>query len=180
MKVQTYILGFLLRYGPQHGYRLKQLIAENASDFTRIKLPTIYYHLEKMLADGLLSATGEQEGRRPERMVYEITEKGKTAWEKMLLESMNTRYEPEFIGDAVLYFSDALDSEVLRTALQKQAGYLEAVVGKIGVHRGDVMSHLPGRPGRMAVMIIDHHLAHYQTELQWIQDVLRKLATDEA
>jgi len=51
------ILGLLQRFGPQHGYYIKKLISEELADFTQIKLPTIYYHLEKMNADGLLFAT---------------------------------------------------------------------------------------------------------------------------
>ena len=54
--IPLYILGMLLRYGPQHGYQIKKLLAEQLADFTDIKLPTIYYHLEKMEASGLITA----------------------------------------------------------------------------------------------------------------------------
>ena len=37
--IPLYILGFLLRYGPQHGYQIKKLISEQMADFTSIKLP---------------------------------------------------------------------------------------------------------------------------------------------
>lgn len=47
MKVPFYILGLLMRYGPQHGYNIKQLVSDGISDFAKIKLPTIYYHLKK-------------------------------------------------------------------------------------------------------------------------------------
>uniref|UniRef100_UPI000AEE63EC PadR family transcriptional regulator n=1 Tax=Clostridium sp. NkU-1 TaxID=1095009 RepID=UPI000AEE63EC len=65
--IPLYILGLLQRYGPQHGYQIKKIIAEQLSDFTQIKLPTIYYHLEKMETDGLLSANREKSGSRPEK-----------------------------------------------------------------------------------------------------------------
>jgi DNA-binding PadR family transcriptional regulator len=60
--IPFYILGLLQRFGPQHGYQLKKIIGEQLSDFTQIKLPTIYYHLEKMEADGLLAANSEKPG----------------------------------------------------------------------------------------------------------------------
>ena len=48
MTVPIYILGFLMRFGSMHGYKLKQLISRQVADFTQIKLLSIYYHLEKM------------------------------------------------------------------------------------------------------------------------------------
>ncbi len=80
MKIPFYILGLLQRFGPQHGYQIKKIIAEQLADFTQIKLPTIYYHLERMAADGLLSANLEKDSRRPEKTTYTITGKGKTAF----------------------------------------------------------------------------------------------------
>ena len=65
--VPLYILGLLTRYGPQHGYQIKKIIAESLADFTQIKLPTIYYHLTKMAENGLLSAASEKTGARPEK-----------------------------------------------------------------------------------------------------------------
>ena len=57
-----------------HGYKIKQLIAERALDFAHIKLPTIYYHLEKLQAKGFVTSEIEKEGKRPDRFDYTITE----------------------------------------------------------------------------------------------------------
>ena len=46
LMIPLYILGLLLRFGPQHGYQIKKLLEEQLEDFTQIKLPTVYYHLE--------------------------------------------------------------------------------------------------------------------------------------
>jgi DNA-binding PadR family transcriptional regulator len=73
--IPLYILGLLQRFGPQHGYQIKKIIADQLADFTQIKLPTIYYHLEKMQAGGLLSVTSEKPGGRPEKSVYAVTKR---------------------------------------------------------------------------------------------------------
>ncbi|WP_320129842.1 PadR family transcriptional regulator [uncultured Sphaerochaeta sp.] len=66
--VPLYILGVLQRMGPMHGYRIKKLISEQLSDFTQIKLPTIYYHLEKMTQSGLISVDViDSTSSRPEK-----------------------------------------------------------------------------------------------------------------
>jgi DNA-binding PadR family transcriptional regulator len=62
------ILDLLQRYGPKHGYQIKKIISEQLSDFTQIKLPTIYYHLEKMATDKMLSTSIEKESSRPEKI----------------------------------------------------------------------------------------------------------------
>ena len=64
--IPLYILGLLLRFGPQHGYQIKKLLEEQLEDFTQIKLPTVYYHLEKMEAAGLIEAHRDRQGARPE------------------------------------------------------------------------------------------------------------------
>ena len=34
--IPLYILGLLLRFGPQHGYQIKKLLEEQLEDFTQI------------------------------------------------------------------------------------------------------------------------------------------------
>ena len=63
--IPLYILGLLLRFGPQHGYQIKKLLEEQLEDFTQIKLPTVYYHLEKMEAAGLIEAGREPDPKKP-------------------------------------------------------------------------------------------------------------------
>jgi DNA-binding PadR family transcriptional regulator len=67
--VPVYILGLLLRFGPQHGYQIKKLVSEYLSDFTQIKLSLIYFHLEKMHKDGLLQAVQDKNTNRPKKTV---------------------------------------------------------------------------------------------------------------
>ena len=74
--IPLYILGMLLRYGPQHGYQIKKMLMEQMADFTDIKLPTIYYHLDKMEAAGLITARNVKEGVRPEKRVYHVSDQG--------------------------------------------------------------------------------------------------------
>lgn len=104
--IRLYILGLLQRYGPQHGYHIKKLIAEQLADFTQIKLPTIYYHLDKMAAEGLLSASSKKDGARPEKTVYTITEKGVAVCREYLDEMLRFEYRPVFSSDGVFFFSE--------------------------------------------------------------------------
>lgn len=172
MIVQTYILGFLIRFGPQHGYRLKQLLSENAADFTRIKLPTIYYHLEKMQQTGLVTVSEEREGHKPERAVYEITEAGRKEFERLLIMLLNHPCEFVFEQDAVLYFHEALQTEVVIASLTKQKEKTERIIEHIEEHQTEALPHMALEFQKKAQLIFAHHLLHYQAELKWIQNAI--------
>ena len=66
-----------------HGYALKQILSERASDFARIKMSNIYYHFEKMEKQGLVQVSYEKEGKRPGRQVYSITPEGEKTFLKL-------------------------------------------------------------------------------------------------
>jgi len=90
--IPLYILGLLLRFGPQHGYQIKKLIAEQLEDFTQIKLPTVYYHLEKMEAAGLILANRDKQGARPEKTVYQVNKAGEDKFKELLHQSLQINY----------------------------------------------------------------------------------------
>lgn len=83
MSVPFYLLGLLIRFGPQHGYRLKQMVEDEIADFAKIKMPNIYYHLNKLCEEGYLNSIQNREGNRPEKSVYQITDEGKAYFGKL-------------------------------------------------------------------------------------------------
>lgn len=177
--VPLYILGLLTRYGPQHGYRIKKTIAENLSDFTQIKLPTIYYHLAKMAADGLLSAGSEKPGARPEKTVYTITEKGKAAYRKMLSDLLKTEYRPTFAIDALFYFVDHCPMADTVQYLQTYVRELKETLAVIDRHRTETLRHVPDTAQTLTRITFSHHEHHYRAELAWAEESLRALTKEE-
>ena len=141
--IPLYILGLLQRFGPQHGYQIKKTIAEQLSDFTQIKLPTIYYHLEKMEADGLLSASSEKPGSRPEKTIYTITNKGKASFQDMLTGLLDFEYRPAFPSDGVFYFSDSLDNAEIAEHLKNYIERLQGIIDTIQKHKKETLQFVP-------------------------------------
>lgn len=175
MNVPLYILGLLRRFGPQHGYQIKKVISEQIADFARIKLPTIYYHLQRMEADGLLSAENEKDSNRPERRVYSITRAGETAFDEGLVDLLEVTYEPSFEGDALFYFADALEGADILRSLEEQARVMDTAVGTIESHEAIAMAQLPGEKGVWASIIFKHHKRHYEAEASWAREALAVL-----
>ena len=170
--IPLYVLGLLLRYGPQHGYQLKKTISEELADFTQIKLPSIYYHLEGMEKNGLLSASSEKTDNRPEKTIYAITPKGKKAFEGLLTKQLNTHYRPTFDNDAIFYFSDALPQEQIVQALENERQNLRLSLETIARHQKESMQFVPDDARTMVEIIFSHHAHHMQAELDWVEQSL--------
>ena len=178
MKIPLYILGVLQRYGPQHGYEIKKIINDKVSDFTQIKLPSIYYHLEKLRENSLLLARLEKNSNRPERTVYSITEKGKAEFQRILKNLLSFEYRPEFIYDAIFYFSGALNSEKIRDSLKVHIREMKLQLERINQHKDSSVEFLPKISRKAALVIFSHHEYHLQAELDWAIETLESIKSD--
>lgn len=172
MKIPFYILGLLMRYGPQHGYRIRQIMEDEIADFARIKLPTIYYHLEKLLEKGCVSAVEERDGNRPEKTVYRITDEGRTYFSLLLHRLLNEEYCSELPYDGVLYFSEHTQEAELRAGLKRKQSELERRLTELEAHRSASMRLVPPEGQRGAALIFSHHRAHLQAELEWTRQTI--------
>lgn len=177
--IPLYILGLLLRFGPQHGYQIKKLIEEQLADFTQIKLPTVYYHLEKMQGSGLLIAHSDKQGARPEKTVYHVGEAGEKQFKELLLQTLDIQYRPSFEIDGTFYFSDYLTDQDLLNSLARHADKLRHTLDILAEHREDSLSHIPQFMQISAGIIFAHHIMHYQTELAWAEDSMKKIKEAE-
>lgn len=173
--IPLYILGLLQRYGPQHGYNIKKIISEQLSDFTQIKLPTIYYHLEKMAADGSLSSNNEKDGNRPEKTIYSITERGVEVFQNMLKELIVFDYRPSFPTDGIFYFSEYLEISEITEHLDAYIKKLNKIIASIQNHKNETLLFIPDEMKTMVIIIFSHHERHYQAELDWALETLTML-----
>lgn len=173
--IPLYILGLLQRFGPQHGYQIKKTIGDELSDFTQMKLPTIYYHLEKMEAQGLLTAVRDKPGSRPEKTIYGVTKEGEAAFSKMLFELLDFQYRPSFEADGVFYFADCLDRAEIIKSLEAYAHKLQETVRHIEAHLQEALCLVPDADKPMAQIIFSHHLRHYEAELEWATESLQAM-----
>jgi DNA-binding PadR family transcriptional regulator len=173
--IPLYVLGLLMRYGPMHGYQLKKTISEELEDFTQIKLPSIYYHLEGMEKSGLLSANSEKSENRPEKTVYTITEKGRQAFRRLLEKLLNTRYRPVFDHDAIFYFANELPPATLAQSLEEQHENLRASLKTVEKHRNETIPLVPASDRPMVEIIFSHHEHHLRAELDWVEETQRML-----
>lgn len=170
--VPIYILGMLLRFGPQHGYQIKKLISDNLSDFTQIKLSLIYYHLDKMGKDGLLQATQDKENNRPEKTVYSVTDLGMEKFSQGLKSLLKMEYRPAFEADTLFYFSDSVDKASIAEHLNQYAEQLKVQISIISRHKKESLQFIPDEMKQSAEGIFLHHELHYNAELNWAEQAI--------
>jgi DNA-binding PadR family transcriptional regulator len=177
--IPLYILGLLLRFGPQHGYQIKKLLEEQLEDFTQIKLPTVYYHLVKMESAGLLTAHSDKQGARPEKTVYQVSDTGIDQFKELLYQTLKIEYRPTFDIDGAFYFSESLESGALTESLRKHIANMQRILTGLDIHQSETRAHIPREHQIFADIIFEHHILHYKAELTWAEQSLNSLKEAE-
>jgi DNA-binding PadR family transcriptional regulator len=85
-KTKFAVLGLLSWRGPLSGYQVKQVYEVSASFFWNVSYGQIYPTLKSLEEEGLVTSTVERDEGRPERRIYEISDKGREALHEWLLE----------------------------------------------------------------------------------------------
>ena len=165
MKKKLLLLG-LLRRQEMHGYQLNEFIDNNLALCTDLKKPTAYYLLDQMAKDGWISAETEQEGNRPLRKVYRLTEVGEAAFQHLLREYLATYSPVNFPGDIGLGFLDWLTPAESLPLLEAQKNQVMARLTEI--------RSIPAHAGSLGLIFL-HQIHHLLAELEWLEYVLKEI-----
>jgi DNA-binding PadR family transcriptional regulator len=117
----SYLVLGLIAHGPATPYDLKQRVAKSVGYFWTFPHSQLYAEPARLAALGMLEEEQEPLGRR--RRVYSITEAGRLALEKWLLEPTSEQPQLRDVALLKLFFSGALGSEsvVALARAQEQA-----------------------------------------------------------
>src|SRR5260221_5403007 len=92
------ILGLLLR-GPLHGYEIHRIVRAHGALYTDLKKANLYYLLDRLQQDGALTVRAESgaRGARGERLIYALTDQGRTRFFDLLRAILRT-FDPVHTG----------------------------------------------------------------------------------
>lgn len=170
MSTRLVILG-LLRERPLYGYEIKHIVKEHMGDWTNIAFGSIYFALKKLAEEELVEKVAtEQEGNRPSRHVYQITEAGRDEFLRLLRELWGDLERHYYSIDIGLFFKDALSDDEVLGYLRRRVAILEGILGHLDDHQAEQMAdeHVP----RLAAAVFEHSRAHFRAELVWTRDLL--------
>jgi DNA-binding PadR family transcriptional regulator len=178
MTSRLVILGFL-RGRPLYGYEIKQMIERIMGDWTNIAFGSIYFALKKLSEEGFVEKAGtEQEGRRPSRTVYRITDAGRAEFMRLLRETWDNVERQTFSFDIGLSLMSALPIEEAKGSLKKRVAQLEHTLSFLDSHQEEQLAD-ENVPRAFASAIFSHHRSHLQTELEWTRGLLQNVENGE-
>lgn len=177
MSTRLVILG-LLRDRSLHGYEIKHIISEHMDDWTNIAFGSIYFALGKLAEEGFIEKIAtEQEGNRPSRSIYQITDVGEAEFFRLLREIWGNLERNFFEFDIGLFFLNALPPDEIKGYLQVRVAQLEGIVQYLNQHQVEQMSkaEVPAQ----ARAIFEHSRVHLEAELIWSRDLLTRIENGE-
>jgi DNA-binding PadR family transcriptional regulator len=166
MERQLLILGLLLNEN-MHGYQLNEHIEHTLGFYTDLKKPTLYYTLDKLEKQGYVRAQIEQEGNRPERRVYEVTEAGRAHFLDLLRRTLGDFARTTYGDDIAVMFMDQLPAAERRHLLSEKHQKTQVALD----HLRDLPPH-----GGSVQHVIAHHIIHLEAEIHWLDGILHELS----
>jgi DNA-binding PadR family transcriptional regulator len=162
--------------GPKHVYGLQKLFEQQGKDrvVNLRSRASLYQTLERLMRLGLVEVheTVRREGY-PERVVYAITDAGRTAareWLREMLSATGGEF-PEFIAALSMLFG--LAPEDARVQLELRAERLEAQLADSEVQ----LTTYPDLP-RLFLLEEEYRRAVLQAEVGWLRGVIDDLNSD--
>ncbi len=173
MSVRMVLLG-LLHERPLYGYEIKQIIEAHMGDWTSIAFGSIYFALDKLSEEGLVEKIAtEQKGNRPSRSVFQVTEKGKAEFQKLLRESWQNTEREYYEIDICLFFLDRLPGEEILGYLRARLEHLADTLRHLQDHEAEQLQNPYVPPQARA--IFEHTRMHLESEAQWTRNLIRTL-----
>ncbi len=158
----------LLDEEPMHPYEMaSRMRLRHHDEFIRLNFGTLYHAVEALERDGwVVPAEREKEGRRPERTIYRLTEKGREALTQTVAELLEKprREYPSFA--AGLMFMHHLPAAEAAARLKTRAEALDGIIDRFGAVLGELL-----RKGvsRLALIEVEHKIAMLEAERRWVR-----------
>ncbi len=170
---RLFVLGMLARGGPMHGHQIRRAAQIDRTElWANVKPGSLYGALHRMEAEGVITALRrEQEGNRPARTIYEITDRGHAELKAHRDEALqHSRLRPDPV-DLGLQFTEGLSLEELQAVLRERR---EAYAAELAGWR---RLHTIADPYLTAMdqMTFRHSLLRLETEVAWHDELLEKL-----
>lgn len=150
MHKRLLLLGFLLER-PLTGYEVLQLVGAHGDLYSDLKKANVYYLLDRLAREGLVSVQTEKGARGPrgERLVYSLSSAGRQEM-LSLLRSELERYEPPHSGiEVAMVLLGELPRAEARRLLERRLKKVEATraklvdqLGRSALQPGSATEHL--------------------------------------
>ncbi|MCB2108363.1 MAG: PadR family transcriptional regulator [Rhodobacteraceae bacterium] len=170
------VLGLLQR-GPTHGYELYRVISAHSGLYSELKKPTLYHLLQRMDDAGLVSSSsqGGARGRRGERLIYRLTRRGRTLFERLLRDTI-AAYQPIHSGlDVAIVYLSRLPVAEARALIRARRDAIRVRRKALVADHNAATPMMPATRRVTAHLSTERSLALIDAELVWIERTLKHL-----
>lgn len=136
MERELLVLGLLMSQS-QHGYQINEFIDRNLGQVSNMRKSTAYSILKRLEKAGLVESSIGQEGNRPVKQIYTITEQGEERFVALLRKSLSKTDETVPAGNIGIMFLDHLSLDEVIECLSQRLEKVEdtlAAYSKMGSH----------------------------------------------
>ncbi len=166
------LLGILMVQS-QHGYQINEFIEKNLGRVTDMKKSTAYATLDRLCEAGDVYMHAEQEGNRPFRKVYSITQRGTTHFFELLRFNLAKADKMNFSSDIGMMFLDHLPYEEFFPLLNERLVKLHKQI--------ELFESTPPHGYGLGVdLAMEHHLVHLKADYHWLASVISRLQATQA
>jgi DNA-binding PadR family transcriptional regulator len=174
MSARLFVLG-VLNERDAHGYEIREIAREwRLEKWSDIGYGSIYHALGGLEKDGLIHEVAvEQEGGRPPRSIYRITDAGRTALIELLRETAVTGFDERHPINLALSFLILLPPDERVALLEERLRRLETAQGQVAARRAELLALGVLPPSVFATL--DHDLGHREFEIRWTRALLQEV-----
>ncbi len=169
---QELLLLGLIKEAPKHGYEIKKDLKDILSPFIGVETESIYYPLRILEKKGFLAKKTAQAGKRPQRFVYEITDKGQKRFFELLNKSFLNFKRPHFSLDLSLYFLHYVKTEVAVRRLRARIQILRKLAQSLE-QTAEALEKKKTSP--VILSILKHNLNMVIAEANFLSELIKSL-----
>ncbi len=160
-----------------HPYEMQRLIREwHKDEFLDLKRGSLYHAIERLKRTGSITPVEtNREGRRPERTIYRLTERGEEEvyeWLRQLL-AKPVREPGQFF--AALSFLPLLPPKSVVQQLQQRLFALESEIAGLTA----VLREMTPRIGRLVLVEVEYERAMREAEMAWVKSLQEDLISGQ-
>lgn len=158
---------------PRHAYYLHRFILDTHKDYVTGLPRSLYHAVDRLARDGFIAPVETtRDGRRPERTVYEITDRGRAELAERLRQVLTTvgRDTTPFV--AALSLMGGLPADEVERALRERAAVLREHVESAERTIAELTD--AGLP-RLPLLKIEYERSRDAAELAWVETLVEDL-----
>lgn len=177
-----YALMGLINYKPATGYDLKTAFTDSIGMFWNASLPQIYRTLNQMEKNGLLSSSIEQQEGKPNRRIYDLTDKGKMEFREWLNKTMEFPLVTKNDMLLKLFFGNLIDKKELVAHFKKWRKSAFQLHEKLETEIKPIAGYYATKTGaqddmRFWLLTADYGRRHAKMVIEWCDEALEVIKT---